>query len=92
VFAWAAATNASMALGMPQVYLTTPRLPRRPYRMFIEGWFSTHIQPMVRPSRQGRPSSRRSLPPKCWRWVGVTGRADLLAAIALLGVGSASAR
>jgi hypothetical protein len=90
IFVWAAAVNTMTAASTPWEYLAYAALtPSALYREFIEGWFSTHIQPFVLSIAIGqliiafllaRGGDARTL--------GVAGASVFLLAIAPLGVGS----
>jgi hypothetical protein len=91
VFAWASITNATFAIRNPAVYVDYAPLAIIPaYRVFINGWFSTHVRWMVLPIAAGQLAiSGLLLAPKPWRMLGVAGAIAFLAGIAPLGVGSA---
>jgi hypothetical protein len=90
IFVWAASVNTMTAAATPWEYLAYGALtPSTLYREFIEGWFSTHIQPFVLSIAVGqliiafllaRAGDARRL--------GVAGASVFLLAIAPLGVGS----
>jgi hypothetical protein len=90
IFVWAASVNTMTAARTPWEYLAYAALtPSELYREFIEGWFSTHIQPFVLSIAVGqliiavllaRAGDARRL--------GVVGASVFLLAIAPLGIGS----
>jgi|RhiMethySRZTD1v2_1073278.scaffolds.fasta_scaffold00203_17 hypothetical protein len=90
IFVWAASVNTMTAATSPWEYLAYGALtPSTLYRQFIEGWFSTHIQPFVLSIAVGQliiaillaraGDARRR---------GVAGASVFLLAIAPLGIGS----
>jgi hypothetical protein len=90
IFVWAASVNTMTAATEPWVYLAYADLtPSAVYRDFINGWFSTHIQPFVLAIAVGQLitailMSRSGAP----RTLGVINACVFLLAIAPLGVGS----
>jgi len=90
VFVSASVTNATTAWKTPQVYLEYAALTPVPvYEAFIDGWFSTHIQPMVLSIAAGQLVLAILLAlGRPWRLGGVAGSLVFLAAIAPLGIGS----
>jgi hypothetical protein len=91
LFAWAAFTNARIALSNPEVYLEYADLTQSGwYRDFIDGWFSRHITPFVLAIAAGQAAIAVLLTRKRqWRSWAVTGAVVFLSAIAPLGVGAA---
>jgi hypothetical protein len=92
IFVWAAAANSLTASGDPRVYLVYGALtPSETYRVFIEGWFSRHIQQMVLSIAVGQLVLAALLirTDRARRRLGVAGAVVFLLAIAPLGVGSA---
>lgn len=90
IFVWAASVNTMTAASSPWEYLAYGGLtPSALYRDFINGWFSTHIQPVVLSIAVGQLIIAillaRGGPA---RRLGVVGASVFLLAIAPLGVGS----
>lgn len=92
IFAWAAWTNAKLALTNPVEYQGFAELALTdPYRRFILGWFRDHTAWLVLPIALGQLSiSALLLLNAGWsRSLGCAGAVAFLLAIAPLGVGSA---
>ena len=90
IFVWAASVNTLTAAREPWMYLAYGALtPSALYRDFIEGWFSTHVQPFVLSIAIGQLiiAILLSRGPEA-RKLGVAGASVFLLAIAPLGVGS----
>ena len=90
IFVWAASVNTMTAAASPWEYLAYGALtPSTLYRQFIEGWFSTHIQPVVLTIAVGQLIVAILLSRAgAVRTLGVAGAAVFLLAIAPLGIGS----
>ena len=90
IFVWAASVNTMTAATEPWVYLAYGGLtPSTLYREFINGWFSTHIQPFVLSIAIGQLMIAILLSRAGdVRRLGVINASVFLLAIAPLGVGS----
>jgi hypothetical protein len=90
IFVWAASVNTMTVVREPWVYLAYGYLtPSALYRDFINGWFSTHIEPFVLAIAIGQLTIAILLSRAGdARWLGVVGASLFLLAIAPLGVGS----
>jgi hypothetical protein len=90
IFVWAATVNTLTVVSDPIVYLAYGGLtPSAAYRQFIDGWFSTHIVPMVLSIAVGQLAIAMLLSRAgAARRLGRFGACVFLLAIAPLGVGS----
>jgi hypothetical protein len=90
LFAWAAFTNARVALTSPSVYLEYAAFAlSNLYRDFVLGFFAQHVTPLVLTIAAGQAFIAAALlGSRRWRRLGLGGAIAFLVAIAPLGVGS----